>query len=338
MDITAIDKNISSLSQALEDDSICRGFTHVNEYVFNSDIIFLCTPIKYTMEYIRSIYKKVKSGCIISDVGSTKAEITDYINNLISPPCFIGGHPMAGGEKTGYSSSYSHIFENAYYVLTSSKTTNNKSLNLIIKLVQGIGGIPILIDAKIHDKIAAGISHVPHIIASALVNLVKEIDCPDGKMQLLAAGGFKDITRIASSDPEIWQNIILSNKEQVENVLLAYIKGLLDILQYTKDGKEKKVYDFFESAKNYRNTFPDGRKGPISPVFEITVDVVDKPGIIGEIATILGNSNINIKNINVTHNREFEQGCLLISLPDKKSMDESFNLLCSSGYKAYKRA
>ncbi len=336
-DITAVDINTSSLYQALRDDSITRGFTEVNEYVFDSDIIFICTPIRKTFDYIKVIYKKAKPGCIVTDVGSTKAEIINYIDGLTNPPCFIGGHPMTGAEKAGYVSSYTHLFENAYYILTPSKSTNDESLSFMIELIKGIGGIPVLIDAEVHDRITAGISHVPHIIASAMVNLVKEIDCSDGKMQMLAAGGFKDITRIASSNPEIWQNIILSNKEQIENILQVFINNLSNILLYIKEGMEKEIYLFFESAKNFRNTFAEGKKGPISPVYQLTVDVVDKPGIIGEIATILGKNNINIKNINVSHSREFEQGCLIISLPDNKSINRAFKLLCSAGYKVYKR-
>ncbi len=337
LDITAIDKNTGSLLQALEDNSITRGFTEVNEHVFNSDIIFLCTPVRNTIEYIEGIYKKTKPECIITDVGSTKVEIINCVDGLPNPPRFIGGHPMTGAEKTGYPSSYPHLFENAYYVLTPSKSTNDDCLDFMIELIKGIGGIPVVIDAQVHDRATAGISHVPHIIASALVNLVKEMDCSNGKMQMLAAGGFKDITRIASSSPEIWQNIILSNKEQIEDILHVFINNLSNILQYIKEGREKEIYCFFESAKDFRNTFAEGKKGPISPIYQLTVDVVDKPGIIGEIATILGKSNINIKNINVSHSREFEQGCLIISLPDEKSINRAFNLLCSADYKVYKR-
>jgi len=336
-DITAIDRNMDSLCQALEDGSITRYFTEVNEYVWNSDIIFLCTPVKFTIEYIKVLHKKIKPGCIITDVGSTKAEIINYIGSLPDPPCFIGGHPMAGTEKTGYSSSYSHLFENAYYILTPSKSTNSESLGLMTELVKCVGGIPAVIDAQVHDRATAGISHIPHIIASALVNLVNEIDYPDGKMQMLAAGGFKDITRIASSNPEIWQNIILSNKNQIEDILHVFINNLSNILRCIKEGREKEIYHFFESAKNFRNIFAEGKKGPISPIYQLTVDVVDRPGIIGEIATILGKNNINIKNINVSHSREFEQGCLIISLPDDKSINSAFNLLYSAGYKVYKR-
>lgn len=263
-DITAIDKNTDSLYQALKDNSITRGFTEVNEYVWDSDIIFICTPVRYTIEYIELIYEKLKPESIITDVGSTKVEIVNYVNNLSNPPCFIGGHPMTGTEKAGYSSGFPHLFENAYYILTPSKSTNDESLNFMTELVKNIGGIPLVIDAKMHDRAAAGISHIPHIIASALVNLVKEIDFPDEKMQMLAAGGFKDITRIASSNPEIWQDIILSNKEQIVNILYIFIDNLSNILQYIKEGREKEIYHFLNLQKTTEVFLQKERKAQLA--------------------------------------------------------------------------
>jgi prephenate dehydrogenase len=269
-------------------------------------------------------------------VGSTKAGIIDFVSNMDAQFCFIGGHPMAGTEKTGYSSSFAHLFENAYYILTPCRNVQQASIDILAGLVKGIGGIPVILEADEHDKIAAGISHVPHLIASALVNLVKEMDgALDGKMQILAAGGFKDITRIASSSPEVWESIILSNKQEAENVLEAYIDILKKIKSSVNLGDSDSIYSFFETARNYRKSFSSTKKGLIAPLYDIIVDVVDKPGIIGKIATLLGSSNVNIKNINVSNSREFEQGCLRITLPDPESACKALDILGNSGYKAF---
>jgi prephenate dehydrogenase len=335
-DITAVEKDFKAINAALNDGSISRGFATPNEHVWHSDVIFLCTPVKQTIEYITAISDKVASGCIVTDVSSTKEKIIECVNNLTKLPCFIGGHPMAGTEKAGYMASSSHLFENAYYILTPSKSTTKVAIDCMFQIIQGIGGIPILIDACTHDKIAGAISHVPHIIASALVNMVREMDSSDGRMQMLAAGGFKDITRIASSNPGMWENIIASNSRHIIEIMNVYV----DILNKFKEDMEtcnsRGIYDFLESARNYRDQFPSGKVGLISPLFDIVVDVVDRPGIIGEIATLLGSNNINIKNINVSNSREFEQGCLRITLPDQKSVNIAFDLLSIKGYKVYK--
>ena len=343
-DITAVNRRKESIDQALQDGVICRGFNDVNDYVYNSDIIFICTPVKRTMEYIYHLSGKVKPDCIITDVGSTKGEIIEYVNSLTSPPCFVGGHPMAGTEKTGYISSFEHLFENALYVLSSCKSTTEQAINTMIQIVKGIGGIPVILEADEHDKITAGISHLPHIIASALVNMVKYEDTPDGKMQMLAAGGFRDITRIASSSPEMWENIFLSNKYQVSKILYDFIELLKLIKLNIETENSEYIYDFLQSAKNYRDSFSvvktgiKSAQGLISPTYEIIVDVLDKPGIIGEIASILGINSVNIKNINVSNSREFEQGCLTISLPDLKSSNKAMELLSNKGYKVYNKA
>ncbi|NLC68943.1 MAG: prephenate dehydrogenase, partial [Clostridiaceae bacterium] len=278
IDIASVDTNKESLRQALKDGTISHAFTGVNEHVLKSDVIFICTPVRTTIDYIKKLYGKTRPGCIVTDVGSTKGEIIDYINSLRDPPCFIGGHPMTGMEKCGYAASLPHLFENAYYILTPSKSSSKESLDFMSWLIRDIGGIPLVIDATTHDRATAGISHVPHIIASALVNLVREIDSPDGKMQMLAAGGFKDITRIASSDPEMWQDIVLSNKEQIEDILNLYTSMLHGILQYIRENRVAEIHGFFESAKNFRDSFAGGRKGPIAPLYQLTVDVVDRPG------------------------------------------------------------
>jgi prephenate dehydrogenase len=335
-DITAINRSREAIDLAIRDGSIKRGFNEINEYVWQSDIVFICTPVKRAIEFINVLAGKVKPGCIITDVGSTKGEIVEYINSMENPPCFIGGHPMAGTEKTGYASGFAHLFENAYYVLTPGKYTPNALVDSMIEIVKGIGAIPVVMNAGEHDRITGGISHLPHVVASALVNMVKELDGPDGKMQMLAAGGFRDITRIASSSPEMWENIVLSNKMQVE-MLLDYFSGVLQKFRNCLESDDSSaITEFFGEAKRFRDSISSKVKGSVDPSYELIADIVDKPGIIGEIATILGRNNINIKNINVTNNREFEQGCLKITLPDMESVNIAFDLLIDTGYKVYK--
>ena len=330
--IAAVDNNVESLNQALEEGYITRGFSKLDEYIFDSDIIFICTPVSTTISYIKTL----KDNCIITDTSSTKGNIIDYINSLDNPPCFIGGHPMTGAEKMGFKSSYAHLFENAYYILSHTKNSTDDHMNTLCEIIEGIGAIPLKLDAQIHDKITATISHVPHVIASALVNLVKNSDSEDKKMQTLAAGGFKDITRIASSSPQMWENIVLSNSEKIKKILFDFIETVHSFMEYIDNNDSKNIYNFFESAKLYRDSFSDNQKGLIQPLNELVVDVIDRPGIIGDIATLLGQNGVNIKNINVSNSREFEQGCLRITLPDSYSVNISYDLLTSKGYTVFK--
>ncbi len=341
--IIAVNRSERSIYNAVKDGTIRCGYTDINDEIYDSDIIFLCTPVKRAIEILNTISKKVKPDCIITDVGSTKAEIIEYIDKMTDSPCFIGGHPMAGTEKTGYSAGFVHLFENAYYVLSPSKSTTKSAMRTMVELVKGIGALPVVLDATEHDRITGSISHVPHIIASGLVNMVKRSDSTDGKMQMLAAGGFKDITRIASSSPEMWENIVLSNKEQIRDILENYITILGQFKEYIDKDDTVSIYDYFAVAKEFRDSFatlktstPPTGGTMISPLYEIIVDVIDTPGIIGKIATILGGNGVNIKNINVSNSREFEQGCLRITLPDFESANFAFDLLTRTGYKVYR--
>lgn len=336
--ITALDPDENSIRHALGDGIIREGFTSPKDSLWQSDLVFLCTQIKLSKKYFDIISTKVPSkNILITDVCSTKTEIVRYANSINNAPAFIGGHPMAGSEKGGYRESSAHLFENAYYVLTPTDNSGIENLNLMIELVRGIGGIPVILEPEEHDFITAGISHVPHIIASALVNLVMENETKEGKLQMLAAGGFKDITRIASSSPEMWENIVSSNSEQITKILSHYIFILENLKKDISQSNERSILEFFKSAKTFRDSVPARIKGLIEPLEEIQVDVVDEPGIIGKIATLLGENGINIKNINVSNNREFEQGCLTISLPDRNMANKAFTLLSTAGYLVYKK-
>jgi len=339
--IIAFDQDKETIEKAKNDGIITHGCNITEKHVMDgfardSDIIFICTPVKHTRDILLMLNGNVKKDCIITDVGSTKGDIINFADNVLGVSNFIGGHPMAGSEKTGYRSSYSHLFENAYYILCPCRKTPERSMKFLSGLLKAIGALPVIMDAREHDSIVASISHVPHIIASALVNLVKATDTADGKARMLAAGGFRDITRIASSSPEMWEGIILGNASETKRVLNLYIEILNNIKESIEKRDSKAILNFFESAREYRDSLPVNKKGLIEPNYEIAVDVVDRPGIIGEITSVLGHNNINIKNINVSNSREHEQGCLRISFPDNISREKAFNLLTGIGYRVYK--
>lgn len=335
--IYGLDRDEESLALALKEGVITSGKTVPDEDIYHSDVIFLCTPLKHIFSIIDDLAANVGKNSIITDVSSTKGEIVRYMESMDNPPSFVGGHPMTGSEKTGYRFSSAHLFENAFYVLCPVKNSTGIPPLFLKEIILKIGGIPIEMDGETHDNTVAFVSHVPHVIASGLVNLIKESDTGKEYMKMLAAGGFKDITRIASANPSLWQNIVSSNKEHVIDVLITFSQHLNSFIGDLSQNHMENIYDFFESAGKYRDSLPKGGKGIIDSVYEITVDVVDRPGIIGEMATLLGNNQINIKNINVTNSREFEGGSIVISLSDRQSRDRALFLLSETGYRVYKR-
>ncbi len=332
-----VDSCTASLRLAEYDGVINRGFAECCSDIYQSDIIFICTPVKKAVEYIAHLTGRVKADCILTDVASTKGEVCNYIEKLEAAPVFVGGHPMAGTEKSGYINSIAHLFENAYYVLSPTQTSTDGAISTLMSLLKGIGALPIIVSPSQHDLVTGCISHVPHIIASALVTLAKATENDEGLVKLLAAGGFKDITRIASSNPGMWENIVFSNSENVIELLKDCNIIINNIIKLIRDNDNQGVYSFFEEAKLFRDSFSNRATGLIPPSFELLVDVKDEPGIIGSIATLLGSNGINIKNINVSNSREFEQGCLRITLPDQFNTDTAFEILSREAYRVFRK-
>lgn len=192
------------------------------------DYIFLCTPTKKNIEYLQQLKDVISPDCIITDVGSVKTEIHREVIRLGLEANFIGGHPMAGSEKTGLSNASETLLENAYYIITPTTKSPSPAVEELTGLVRSLGAIPLVLGYEQHDYATAAISHLPHVIAYSLVNLVRESDDENEIMKTIAAGGFKDITRIASSSPVMWENICLSNQEQILKFigqLYLYIRG-----------------------------------------------------------------------------------------------------------------
>lgn len=331
------DKPSSDLQAALSDGILNSVTTSLEVSFPDCDLLFLCAPVLSNIEYVKKLKPILKSNCILTDVGSVKGNIHDAIDELGLTAQFIGGHPMTGSEKTGYLNSYALLMENAYYILTPTKDTPESMVNTLHNLVEKMGSIPIVLEAKEHDYITAAISHVPHIIAAQLVNLVRESDDDAEKMRALAAGGFKDITRIASSSPIMWQNICLTNAGDIKRLLDRYIDSLKVASDALTARNGDYLYEMFDTAGEYRSAIPNKSIGLMKKMFEIYLDIMDEAGAIATIATLLASNQISIKNIGIIHNREFEEGVLRIEFYDEQAQTKAVTLLSRYNYKIYER-
>lgn len=331
------DKPNPSLELALSDGVLNHISTDLENDFKNCDVVFLCAPVLSNIDYLKKLKGIIKSDCILTDVGSVKGNIYEAVAELGLEQHFIGGHPMAGSEQTGYESANLRLFENAYYVLTPTNKIPEEAVTFMKKLVTELTAIPVILDCKEHDDMVAAISHVPHIIAASLVNMVRTSDDEKGSMISLAAGGFKDITRIASSSPVMWQNICLTNKESIKKFLDLYKTSIDEIYSYIDGGIEDKLYHYFEDAKDYRDSIPLKTSGIIGKVYELYLDIIDEAGAIASIATLLASNGISIKNIGIVHNREFEDGILRIEFYEEEAVEKAIGLFERHHYTIYKR-
>lgn len=325
-------------AQLAKQDRIIDEICEENDPRFAAcDFIFLCTPVTQNISYLSFLKEIISPDCILSDVGSVKGIIHKQVTELGMTESFIGGHPMAGSEKTGYENAKAHLLENAYYILTPSENVSLDKISRYMDLVSSLNAIPMVLTYEEHDYITAGVSHLPHIIASTLVNLVQQLDSEDEHMKSIAAGGFKDITRIASSSPTMWQQICLENPENISKVLDEYIRLLIQARYNVDHAESEQIYDMFRSSRDYRDSMDILPKGPLKKSYELYCDIIDEAGGIATIATILAMNNISIKNIGIIHNREFEQGVLKIAFYDEEALRKAITQLQKRNYIIYER-
>ena len=336
-EIVAFDKSKESLALATQESTIDVAATTIDNNFHNCNYIFLCAPVASNTAYLKQITEYLNDDCILTDVGSVKTNIHEEVKSLGIEKYFIGGHPMAGSEKSGYSNSKAMLIENAYYILTPTSEVSQEKVDAYEHFIESLKALPIVLDYQLHDYITGTISHLPHIIASSLVNFVKQHDTNDELMKNLAAGGFKDITRIASSSPIMWQNICLKNKQNIVDILDQYIDSLEDFKEAIEREDDLDLYNRFDSSRNYRNSMPASSAGPIKKSFAVYCDIIDEAGGIAAIATILASNNISIKNIGIIHNREFEEGVLRIEFYDEDSTKRAVELLQKFRYIVYER-
>ena len=336
-DVTMIAYNRTPevLSQALRDGVIDEAAWDITATFGDCDYIFLCVPVVTMRSYLKKLKGIIGFNTIITDVGSTKGFIHNEIEKLQLTANFIGGHPMAGSEKTGYANSTDRMIENAWYVLTPGGDVPIEKVSAFSEFVRSLGALPILLTSEEHDYITAAISHVPHIVSASLVNMVHDLDGKEEYMRTIAAGGFKDITRISSSSPQMWQEICLANSDQICTVLESYIRHLTDFRFAVRNGNKDKLLQYFTASKDYRDTFTDGSSGLIRREYRLYMDINDEAGAIARIATILADEHISIKNIGIVHNRAFEQGVLRVEFYGEAALKDAVAILRKKSFHVY---
>lgn len=335
--IIAYARKQETLDEALLAGAIDEGTTEIDGRFGDCDLIFLCAPVAVNNRFLEQLKPLISAKTIITDVGSVKGAIHEAVEKLELTANFIGGHPMAGSEKTGFANANPLILENAYYVLTPTVDVPKEAVAEYYSLVKKMGAIPLILSHREHDYVTAAISHVPHLVAAALANLVHDHDSAEGTMKLIAAGGFKDITRIASSSPDMWESICMSNTENIADLLDDYISSLQTISKAVRAKQSGFTFDLFKASKEYRDSFADAPKGPIKKIYACYVDIPDEAGSLATIATLLAKADISIKNIGIVHNREFEEGILRVEFYEEASLDEAVSLLQSLSYDVHQR-
>lgn len=332
-EVIGIGRNEERLKRAVELGAIDSFSLDFDSRLSVVDILIVAVPVTMIASFVKRAAPFLKEGAIITDVGSTKKTVTEEVEAILPPHLrFVGGHPMAGSEKTGVEALDPYLFENAYYVLTRSSKTDSEAFNDVKRMVNQLDATCIEMDVDLHDMSVAMISHAPHVVAAAMVNCAERVDNGTDRVLSLAAGGFKDTTRIASGSPEMWVDICTTNRDRIIDILDCLESDINDFKEAIKSADRERIKQLFSTAKKTRDSLPGRGKGFSSPMLEFILFVPDEPGIIGRISNILGDMRVNIKDIEVLHMREDEGGSIRIGVEYKDDSFKAVEKLKELGY------
>ncbi len=245
---------------------------------------------------------------------------------------FVGGHPMAGSHKKGVKAAKGHLFENAIYVLTPAETCQPQTVQQLQDVLEDTKSNIIELEPNEHDEMTGVISHFPHLVASALVQQAKKWQETHAYIPKLAAGGFRDVTRIASSSPELWQDIFCHNKQKMVQLIDDWTTEMTDLKQMLLEQDKEQLTSYLKHAKEYRDGLGAKKKGAIPAFYDLYVDIRDQTGAIASVANLIAEENVSITNIQILEIREGITGALRLSVSTKDEQQKSYQLLRDKGY------
>lgn len=333
IEVVGYDRDPGTMEQALQMGAV-HQIGRLHAVVSRADVIFLCTPISTIADLARDVVRFCRPGSVLTDVGSTKQGIVEVFDNLSPHGVWgIGGHPMAGSERPGITGADRYLFENAVYVLTPGQNSPESSVAELSALLRLIGAHIMIMDAETHDRLVASVSHLPHLVASAMVSMLKGQD----EALALAAGGFRDTTRVASGDPELWAEILLSNRRLLTNQVGTFIDQLRYLQTILEEKKSSELVEFLSTSRGIREAMPSKRKGLVPSEQDLVCIVPDEPGIIGTLGSYLGEEGINIADIEILRVREGDGGTIRIGISNEADGPVAVEALLSHGIKAWLR-
>lgn len=306
-EVVGFDTDGAALDVALRRDAVSATAASPERAVAGADLVILAAPVDEARVLCEAIGAAVSDDCVVTDVGSAKAPIVATGERAFGVR-FVGGHPMAGSERHGIEAADEGLFEGAWWILTPTPRTSPEAYGRVADLVAGLGATPVAVDPLEHDALVARLSHLPQLVASALVEVA--VGAGDREAMLgLAASGFRDVTRIAASHPDLWVGIIRANRGPVLDALVGLEGRLAGITKIIEDSDWAALTSFFARARSARMDLfakPDIGGVPVT----LSMLVPDRPGVLAEVTTAAGQLGANIEDLRIVHSTEGGRGRL----------------------------
>lgn len=285
-------------------DAFARGIISHEGLYADAEITFVATPVGTVTDGVREALAATTG--VVTDVGSVKAHVAQAVNDLR----YVPGHPMAGSELDGLDGADAEMFNGAVWVLTPNSASADEAFSVVAGIVTKMGAEVVALDPIKHDDLVAVVSHVPHLTASTLMRLADDMSEEHLALLRLAAGGFRDMTRIASGRPGIWLDICDQNKDAIIRGLDLLINGLTDMRDVVKSGDRQGLLSRLDQARSARMNLPSGA-GPVEDLVEVRIPIPDRPGSAADVFTLSGELAVNIYDFEVVHSAEGDRGVMV---------------------------
>ncbi|MEO8363680.1 MAG: prephenate dehydrogenase/arogenate dehydrogenase family protein [Ilumatobacteraceae bacterium] len=309
----------------VESDALALGVISSIGLDPDAQITFIATPVSSIADQAKLALAKTKG--LVTDVGGVKVAIA----NEIDDPRFVGGHPMAGSELVGLQGADATLFEDAVWVLTPTDSTADTSFASVAKIVGELGAEIVVLTPARHDQLIAVVSHLPHLTAATLMGLANNSAEEHVAVLRLAAGGFRDMTRVASGHPDIWIDVCRENRSAILTALDGMIDGLQSMRSIVDSGDDAALLKRLQTARTARANLP-GRVRELLDVVEVRIPIPDRSGAAAEVFTLAAKLGVNVANFEVVHSVEGERGILVVVI-DKSSQDIFRGGLIARGFR-----
>jgi prephenate dehydrogenase len=328
-EVRGYDPDAGALERALSRGAIDQASGSVADAVAGADVCFVCAPVGALPALVGQALEQ-GGGCVVSDVGSVKRAVVDGVGDAER---FIGGHPLAGAEAAGVEHARADLFDGATWYLTPTERSSGILYERLFGLVSALGGRPTAINAGVHDRLMATVSHLPHVLANVLVGQAAR-ELADESQGLPATGpSFRDATRVAGANPALWRDIFLANREALEAELDAYLAALQRVRDDLRAGDTASLARWIEDARVNRQRLleADLAGGPVS---EVRVAVPNKPGIVAQLALSLSEAGINIVDMALYPAPDMRSGAIALWVAGEGSASRTVELAEALGYAA----
>lgn len=329
--VTAFDRDAEVSAAAVERGAADRAAPTVEEAAAGADLVFIATPVGAVVEATLRAAEAASSGAILTDVGSVKSHlVVEVEKSLPSSVNFIGGHPMAGSEMDGIEAAEATLFAGAWWILTPTARSDERAYSRLHALLTTLGARVMALDPAEHDRLLALISHLPQLVATTLMERAAAQGAEDPSVLALAAGGFRDVTRIAASNPRIWVDICAANSRAIAAELRGFGNALLQVADEVEGGDLPALRARLEAGREGRRALP-GKDIEAAP-FVVRIPIPDKPGVLAEVTTTVGNAGVNIEDLEIAHAAEGGRGTLVLTVGGGDAAEKVRALLQSRGY------